>query len=77
MSISGTFNAKQLNGVVPYGSGSYRNYIEIDVEDLDIADAVKADEIVLEYDADDLLDAIGTGDVIKWLEGQGFTISEE
>ncbi|MDX6914744.1 hypothetical protein R9X49_06440 [Pectobacterium carotovorum] len=77
MSISATIKAKQLNGVVPCGYGPYRKYVEIDVEDLDIADAVKADEIVTEYDADDILDAIGAVDVINWLKGQGFTISEE
>ncbi|MBQ4777684.1 hypothetical protein [Pectobacterium versatile] len=73
MAISATIKAKQLNGVVPYSRG----YVEIDVEGLDIADAVKADEIVPEYVVDDILDAVGTDDVIKWLEGQGFTLSEE
>ncbi len=78
MAISGTIKAKQLNGVVPYGSPSaYSRYIEIDVEDLDISEAVKADEIVNEYNASDLLEAIGTNDVIRWLESEGFTISAE
>lgn len=73
MSISATIKVKQLNGVVGCGSG-YRTHIEIDVEDMDISDAVKADEIAAEYDADDLLDAIGETDVISWLEGKGYSI---
>lgn len=45
--------------------------------DFDIADAVKVDEIVTEYDVDDILDAIGTDDIINWLKGQGYTISQD
>lgn len=47
MSISGTFKAKQLNGVVPYGDG-WNRHVEIDAEDLEIAEAVEEDEIINE-----------------------------
>lgn len=76
MAISGTIKAKQLNGVVPWGTG-YRASVEIDVEELEIADSVKADEIVPEYDVDELLDAIGESDVINWLEGNGYTVDKD
>ena len=76
MTISATLKAKHLNSVVPYHS-SYGNYVEIDVADFDITDAVTADEIVTEYGVDSILNAIDTDDVIKWLEGQGFIISED
>lgn len=76
MSISGTIKAKQLNGVVPWGNG-YQSYVEIDVEELDISDSVTAEEIVPEYETDDLLSAIGIDDVISWVERSGYTVTED
>ncbi|OON34647.1 hypothetical protein BTJ39_23820 [Izhakiella australiensis] len=76
MSIDATIKAKRINEISPYGDG-YNRRIEIDVEDLEIAEAVKADEIVSEYDVDDLLDAIGESDVINWLEGNGYTVEKD
>lgn len=76
MSISATIKAKQLNGVVPWGAG-YRSYVEIDVEELDISDAVTAEEMVPECQADDLLSAIGLDDVISWIERSGYTVTED
>lgn len=76
MSISGTIKAKQLNGVVPWGTG-YKSYVEIDVEDLDISDTVTAEDVVAEYKASDLLDAIGEADVSEWLEALGYKLSKD
>ena len=75
MSISGTFKVKQLNGVVPWGDG-WNRHVEIDAEDLEIADAVEADEIINEYSAEVLLEAIGEDIVIKWLTENGHAIIE-
>ncbi|MFP2231384.1 hypothetical protein EKS35_13965 [Enterobacter hormaechei subsp. steigerwaltii] len=75
MSISGTFKVKQLNGVVPYGDGWNRR-VEIDAEDIEIAETVDADEIIQEYGAEVLLEAIGEDVVIKWLTDNGHTIIE-
>lgn len=75
MSISGTFKAKQLNGVFPYGDGWNRR-VEIDAEDLEIAETVDADDIIPEYGTEVLLDAIGEDVVIKWLTDNGHTIIE-
>ena len=73
MSISGTFKVKQLNGVVPYGDG-YGRYVEIDAEDIDIASTVDAGEIASEYEASDLLEAIGEDSVVRWLEESGYEV---
>jgi len=75
MSISGTFKVKQLNGIVPYGDGWNRR-VEIDAEDIEIAETVDAGEIIPEYGADVLLEAIGEDVVIKWLTDNGHTIIE-
>lgn len=75
MSISGTFKVKQLNGVVPWGDG-WNRHLEIDAEDLEISEAVEADEIIPEYGAEVLLEAIGEDVVIKWLTDNGHTIIE-
>lgn len=75
MSISGTFKVKQLNGVTPWGDG-WNRHVEIDAEDLEISEAVEADEIIPEYGAEVLLEAIGEDVVIKWLIGNGHTIIE-
>lgn len=75
MSISGTFKVKQLNGVVPWGDG-WNRHVEIDAEDLEIAEAVEGDEIINEYGAEVLLEAIGEDVVIKWLTENGHTIIE-
>ncbi|VEB97370.1 Uncharacterised protein [Cedecea lapagei] len=74
MAISATLKAKQLNGVVPFGDG-WGRHVEIDVEDLDIAEAVNADEIINEYSTDDLLDAIGEDAVISWLKECGYEVN--
>jgi len=75
MSISATIKVKRINEISPYGDGWNRR-IDIDVEDMEISDAIKADEIVPEYDADDLLEAIGETHVIKWLESEGYNIEK-
>lgn len=75
MSISGTFKSKQLNGVVPYGDG-WNSRVEIDAEELEIAEAVDAEDIIPEYGAEVLLEAIGEDVVIKWLTDNGHTIIE-
>lgn len=75
MSISGTFKVKQLNGVAPWGDG-WNRHLEIDAEDLEISEAVEADEIINEYGAEILLEAIGEDVVIKWLTDNGHTIIE-
>ena len=75
MSISGTFKVKQLNGVVPYGDG-WKRRVEIDAEDIEIAEPVDADDIIPEYGAEVLLEAIGEDVVIKWLTENGHTIIE-
>ncbi|WP_414456821.1 hypothetical protein [Enterobacter kobei] len=75
MSISGTFKVKQLNGVVPWGDGRNR-HVEIDAEDLEIAETVDAEDIIPEYGTEALLEAIGEDVVIKWLTDNGHTIIE-
>lgn len=42
-----------------------------------ISEHIKADEIVKEYEAADLLEEIGESYVVEWLEGRGFTISKD
>lgn len=71
MSISGTFKVKQLNGVIRWGQ-----YIEIDAQDIEIAETAHAEEIIHEYGAEVLLDSIGEDVVIKWLTDNGHTIIE-
>ena len=51
--------------------------MEVEVEDMEIAEAFKAGEIVSEYQVDDLLEAIGEADVATWLSEQGYEISNE
>ncbi|CDZ82919.1 hypothetical protein BN1086_01014 [Citrobacter koseri] len=68
MAISGTVKIKSITGITPEGDGWNRR-LEVDVEDMDISDAFKADEIVNEYKVDDLLEAIGESDVASWLAG--------
>ncbi|MDL4434893.1 hypothetical protein QRZ47_05590 [Enterobacter hormaechei] len=75
MSISGTFKVKQLNGIVPWGDG-WNRHVEIDAEDLEIAGTVDEEDIIPEYGAEVLLEAIGEDVVIKWLTDNGHTIIE-
>lgn len=59
-------------------SASYaESWVVIDLDTAQLADAVPADEIVSEYDADDLLDEIGESAIIKWLEREGYTVTNE
>lgn len=69
MSISGTFKVKKLNGVIRCGQ-----YIEIDAQDIEIAETAHAEEIIYEYGAKVLLDSIGEDVVIKWLADNGNSI---
>ncbi|CCK00834.1 hypothetical protein BN129_64 [Cronobacter sakazakii 701] len=50
--------------------------MDVDVVDMDISGAVKADEIVSEYSTDDILEAIGESDVAAWLSEQGYSVSK-
>lgn len=74
MSISGTVKIKSITGVAPYGDG-WNRHLEVEFEDMDISEAFKADEIVNEYQVDDLLEAIGDADVATWLAEQGYEVS--
>lgn len=59
-------------------AGGYRsNKIEVEMSDVELSECVPVDEIVGEYDHDDLLSAIGDDKVARWLENQGFTVNEE
>ncbi|QXB19833.1 hypothetical protein [Lelliottia amnigena] len=75
MAISGTVKIKNIGGISPWGEG-WNHYMNIEVEDMEISEAFKADEIVNEYQVDDLLEAIGEWDVAKWLSEQGYEVSK-
>ncbi|MFY0403312.1 hypothetical protein ACOMDP_11820 [Pantoea dispersa] len=76
MSISGTFRAAAITGI-----SAVREYsslvVEVEVEDLQLSDAFKADEVVPEYESGALLDSIGESDVIEWLEGNGYSVEKD
>lgn len=74
MAISGTVKIKSITGIAPYGDG-WNRYVEVDVEDMEISEAFKADEVVNEYSVDDILQAIGDADVATWLAEQGYEVS--
>lgn len=74
MAISGTVKIKSITGIAPYGDG-WGRYVEVDVEDMEISEAFKADEVVNEYSVDDILQAIGDADVATWLAEQGYEVS--
>ncbi|MBK2673164.1 hypothetical protein ACNJN1_25175 [Citrobacter freundii] len=74
MAISGTVRIKNITGISPNGDG-WNRHLEVDVEDMEISEAFKADEIVSEYQVDDLLEAIGDADVATWLAEQGYEVS--
>jgi len=76
MTISARVKVKAISGITPWGEG-WNKYMDVDVEDMDITDAVKADEIVNEYKVDELLEAIGESDVATWLAEQGYEVSKE
>ena len=76
MTISATVKIKAISGIDLWGEG-WNKYMDVSVEDMDITDAVKADEIVKEYNVDDLLEAIGEADVATWLAEQGYEVSKE
>ena len=75
MSISGKVKIKSINGITPEGDGWNRR-LEVDFDDMEISEAFKADEIVGEYNVDDLLEAIGESDVATWLSEQGYEVSK-
>lgn len=75
MAISGTVKIKSITGITPEGDGWYRK-VEVEFDDMEIADAFKADEIISEYQVDDLLEAIGDSDVATWLSEQGYEVSK-
>lgn len=59
-------------------STSYsESVVVIDLDTAQLAEAVPTDEIVNEYDHDDLLDEIGETTIIKWLEREGYTVTNE
>ncbi|HDS3404980.1 TPA: hypothetical protein JD369_000344 [Citrobacter freundii] len=75
MAISGTVKIKNIGGIYPWGEG-WNRHMDVEVEDMEISGAFKADEIVNEYQVDDLLEAIGESDVATWLSEQGYKVSK-
>ncbi|MCI1898560.1 MAG: hypothetical protein LKI85_09300 [Enterobacter sp.] len=74
MAISATIQMKSIGGISLWGEG-WSKYMDVEVVDMDISGAIKADEIVAEYSVDDLLEAIGDADVATWLSEQGYEVS--
>ena len=76
MSLSGTLKAKCINGISPYGE-TWNRHIEIEVEDMDISQTFSVEDVVAEYDAGDVLDAVGEDKVISWIESLGFSVNPD
>lgn len=75
MSLDITVKVKQINSITPTGEG-WNKAFEIEVDSMEIAEAVTASEIIAEYDEGDLLDEIGEKAIIDWIERQGYTVTE-
>lgn len=75
MAVSGTVKIKSIASIAPYGDG-WNQRLDVEVEDLELSEAFKADEIVSEYQVYDLLEAIGESDVATWLSEQGYEVSK-
>ncbi|EJP5811104.1 hypothetical protein ACTE34_003753 [Cronobacter sakazakii] len=75
MSITATVKVKSIGEISSWGEG-WNKYMDVDVVDMDISGAVKADEIVSEFSTDDILEAIGESDVAAWLSEQGYSVSK-
>lgn len=76
MTIDTTLKVKQINSINPYGDG-WNRHMEIDIEGIELVAAVKPEEIISEYTARALLDEMDESDVISWLEGEGYTVTNE
>lgn len=76
MAIDATLKVKQINSINPYGDG-WNRHMEIDIDSIELVECVKPEEIVSEYTAESLLDAMDESDVVRWLENEGYTVTND
>lgn len=74
MAVDITLEAKEIKSIEITGYGRTAN-LEIRLSDAELAESVDVHTIVEEYISEELLEAIGTELIKKWLEGQGFTVT--
>lgn len=76
MAIDSTLKVKQINSINPYGDG-WNRHMEIDIDSIELVECVKPEEIISEYTAASLLDAMDESDVVRWLENEGYTVTND
>ncbi|WGL81761.1 hypothetical protein [Enterobacter cloacae] len=76
MAIDATLKVKQINSINPYGDG-WNRHMEIDIDSIELVECVKPEEIISEYTAASLLDAMDESDVVSWLENEGYTVTND
>ncbi|EOZ9570500.1 hypothetical protein ACQYHW_000998 [Enterobacter hormaechei] len=76
MAIDATLKVKQINSINPYGDG-WNRHMEIDIDSIELVECVKPEEIISEYTAASLLDAMDESDVVRWLENEGYTVTND
>ena len=76
MAIDATLKVKQINSINPYGDG-WNRHMEIDIDSIELVECVKQEEIISEYTAASLLDAMDESDVVRWLENEGYTVTND
>ncbi|MFS9772399.1 hypothetical protein U0Y97_16445 [Enterobacter chuandaensis] len=76
MAIDATLKVKQINYINPYGDG-WNRHMEIDIDSIELVECVKPEEIISEYTAASLLDAMDESDVVRWLENEGYTVTND
>ncbi|WP_085336310.1 hypothetical protein [Serratia marcescens] len=73
MAIDITIKIESIGSIVKTG---FRSDLEVELYSAELTEAVDARAIVGEYGKDELLETIGEEYVQKWLEEQGFTVSD-
>ena len=76
MAIDATLKVKQINSINPYGDG-WNRHMEIDIDSIELVECVKPEEIISEYTAASLLDAMDESDVVRWLENEGYIVTND
>ncbi|WP_180239217.1 MULTISPECIES: hypothetical protein [Enterobacter] len=76
MAIDATLKVKQINSINPYGDG-WNRHMEIDIDSIELVECVKPEEIISEYTAESLLDAMDESEVVRWLENEGYTVTND
>lgn len=76
MSLDITVVCDEVSSITPTGS-RYDGPLSVELTAAKIADAIDVGDVVKEFGADDLLNAMDIGEVVQFVKDSGYSVEDE